>query len=179
MKGLRRAKKAQGLARIDRSPRNAHRIVGFVVGVGKKWAIVAATADGGHFDGYVAIRVKDITNVWKDTSFEGRFARTLPEWPPQCPGGLDLERTGTLIKGLGALAPLIGIEQERRYKSAMTWIGALHDVNDGRVWLHEVRPDATWEDYVAGYKLTRVTKVSLGNQYQRALSVMAGDAPDW
>jgi hypothetical protein len=164
--------------RIERSPRQADRVDGFALAVGTKWALIAQTADGGYFDGLVAIRVKDVVAVAlaEDESFEGRFARTQPEWPPTAPE-VDLDRTGGLLVGLAGLAPLIGIEQEHRHKSPMTWIGALAEVRGGQFALHEVRPDATWHERPLIYRSKRVTKVVILNRYQVALSTIANDRP--
>ena len=113
---LRRAVESKALVRIKRSPRNADRVDGIVVAVGSKWALIAQTGDGGFLEGLVAIRVKDVVKVKKDSSFEGRFAQTQPEWPPTAPADLDhLDTTAGLIKGMSTISPLLGIEQESRF----------------------------------------------------------------
>ena len=119
---LRRAAESQALVRIKRSPRNADRVDGIVVAVGCKWALIARTGDGGFFEGLVAIRVKDVVKVRKDSSFEERFARTRPEWPPAAPPGIDLDTTAGLLRGMSATSPLLAIEQEKRFRSQMTWM---------------------------------------------------------
>jgi len=128
---LRRAAESQALVRIKRSPRNADRVDGIVVAVGSKWALIAHTGDGGFFEGLVAIRVKDVVKVKKESSFEERFARTQPEWPPIAPADLDLDTTAGLLRGMSAISPLLAIEQERRFRSQMAWIGVVDD-NDER-----------------------------------------------
>jgi hypothetical protein len=174
---LRRAVESQALVRISRSPRNADRVDGFVVAVGSKWALMAQTSDGGFFDGVVAVRVKDIVKVKKDSSFEARFAETQQEWPPRAPADLDLDATAGPIKSLSAISPLIGIEQERRFDSQMVWIGVVDEVSQGRLGLHEVRPDAMWKKGPLGYKLRRITKVAVSTRYLTALASIAGTAP--
>ncbi|MFC3741174.1 hypothetical protein [Paractinoplanes deccanensis] len=174
---LRRAAESRKLVRIKRSPRNADRVNGFVVAVGSKWALIADTGDGGFFEGLVAIRVKDVVKVKNDSSFEERFARTRPEWPPTAPADLDLDTTAGLLRGMSAISPLLAIEQERRFHSRMTWIGVLYEVTRRWLWLREVRPDATWRKRPLGYKLRRITKVSVSDRYLTALAAIAGTAP--
>ena len=168
---------SKSLVRISRSPRNADRVVGYVLGVGSKWVLISQTGDGGYFDGLVAIRLKEVLQVKADTSFEGRFAQTQPQWPPTAPAGIDLGTTGGLIKSLSQVSPLIGVEQERRHSSAMEWVGVVDEVRDGWLWLHEVRPDATWHEQPLGYRLKRITKVEIADRYLTALATVAGTVP--
>jgi len=172
---LRRAAESQALVRIKRSPRNADRVDGIVVAVGSKWALIAHTGDGGFFEGLVAIRVKDVVKVKKDSSFEERFAQTQPEWPPKAPADLDLDTTPGLLRGMSAISPLLAIEQEGRFHSQMAWIGVVDEVTKRWLWLHEVRPNATWRKRPLGYKLRRITKVFISDRYLTALAAIAGN----
>jgi hypothetical protein len=174
---LRRAAESQALVRIKRSPRNADQVDGIVVAVGSKWALIAHTGDGGFFEGLVAVRVKDVEKVRKDTSFKERFARTQPEWPPTAPADLDLDTTAGLLRGMSAISPLLAIEQERRFHSQMAWIGVVDEVTKRWLWLHEVRPNATWCKRPSGYKLRRITKIFISDRYLIALAATAGTAP--
>ncbi len=145
--------------------------------IGSKWVLVAQTRDGGFFDGLVAVRRKEIVKVGRHSSFEGRFAQTQPDWPPSAPAKIDLDTTRGLIRDLSQISPLIGIEQERRFHSAMTWIGVVDEVSKGWLWLHETRPDASWHKRPLGYKLSRITKVVISDQYQTGLAAIAGTTP--
>lgn len=173
---LAQALDAKTLVRVSRSPRNSDRIDGFVLAVGPKWVLIAQTGDGGFFDGVIAVRLKDVVKIYDDTSFEARFARTQPEWPPRPPADIDLANTSGLIKSLSEASPLIGIEQERRVSGAK-WIGVAEDITDGWLWLREVAPDATWHDEAQGYKLKRITTVSIAGRYLTALAAIAGSSP--
>lgn len=166
-----------GLVRIKRRPHTADRIDGYVVAVGKKWALIQATSDGGYFDGLVAIRHRDVRKVKNDDSFQGRFAQTQPEWPPRAPTEIDLDGTKGLLKSMARLAPIIGIEQERRVPGVQ-WIGVPVGYDRGRVVLHEVRPDAAWRKQPCGFKFRRITRVEIEDHYKKALAaVMPGHTP--
>ncbi|HZM83448.1 MAG TPA: hypothetical protein VFC19_47645 [Candidatus Limnocylindrales bacterium] len=145
--------------------------------IGSKWVLIAQTRDGGFFDGLVAVRRKEIVKVAKSSSFEGRFAQTQPDWPPSAPAEIDLDTTRGLIRDLSQISPLIGIEQERRFHTTMTWIGVVDKVGKGWLWLHETRPDASWHKRPLGYKLSRITKVAISDQYQTGLAAIAGTTP--
>ena len=161
---------SQRLVRISRSPHHADPIDGFVVAVGRKWALVREVVEGGYFDALVAVRVDDVTKVRKDRSFAGAFARTRPEWPPTAPLGVDLTSTKRLVASMRDLAPLIGLEQERRYQGL--WIGVPLGTRGGRLVLDEVRPDGSWYEAPRGYTFKRITKVAVGGRYQDALAAM-------
>jgi hypothetical protein len=166
---------ATTLVRLERSPRYADRVDGFVVAVGRKWALLAATTDGGYFDGFVAVRVRDVRRVRRDRTFERAFAMTRPEWPPVAPGPVDLDSTTGLLRTLAATAPLIGIEKEHEREAI--WIGTLVDVRRGGVGLREVRPDASWHRRPLWYERRAVTKVSVRTHYLTGLAVIAGEPP--
>lgn len=159
------------LVRIERGPRHADRLDGFVIAVGRKWVLVAKTMDGGYFDGYVAIRVRDVRRVTRDRSFEGVFARTQAEWPPTAPGAVDLDSTKRMLRSLAATAPLVGLEKEREREGL--WIGVVVDLRRGWVRLREVRPDATWHRRPVWYECRAVTKVSVGTHYLVGLATVA------
>lgn len=166
------------LVRMKTSPRNSEIVDGFVVGIGVKWVLVAQTGNGGYLDeGLAAVRLKDVVKVRTDSSFEHRFAQTQPEWPPTAPDGVDLDGTEALIRSLSQISPLIGIEQERRFDSPMRWIGIVDEIGDGWLWLHQTRPDASWHKRPLGYKLRRITKVTIADRYLSGLAAIAGTHP--
>lgn len=174
---LTEAVKSATLVRITRSPRNADRVDGFVLSVGAKWVLISKTGDGGYFDGLVAVRLKHVVKIADDSTFETRFARTQPEWPPKAPAAVDLDSTRRLVETLSRISAVIGIEQEGRYRSAMTWIGAVDEIDNGWLGLQEVRPNAKWRKQPRGYKLSRITKVTVSDRYQTALTAIAGTRP--
>ena len=45
---------------------------------GDEWGLLAATMDGGYFNGYRAFQLRDVREVRWDTSFESRFKQRLP-----------------------------------------------------------------------------------------------------
>lgn len=144
------------------------------VGLGEKWGLIARTLDGGYFDGYSAFRLKDVGRVHRDTTFQSRFARTQPEWPPT-PPPVDLDSTVGVLRSLATFAPLVGIEKANE-RDAL-WIGVPVKVGPKWTWLHEVRPDATWQHKPLGYKTRQITNVQVGDHYMTALAAMAGERP--
>lgn len=163
------------MVRIERAHRYSDPLDGFVVSVGKKWAVLARTMDGGYFDGYVAFRLTDVSDVSREHGFESSFSRGLPEWPAVLDLEFGLNSTDGVLRSMAAHLPLIAIEKERE-RPAM-WIGEIDEIDTDRLWLVEVRRDATWRKSARGYKLRAITAVSIGTHYLTALAAIAGRAP--
>lgn len=141
---------------------------GLVLAVGEEWLLLARTADGGHAEGFLALRVDDVDKVWKDAEFAQRIAEDQPDWPPAPPEGLDLDSTAGL---LGSLPPgtVVGIHRERKRPDAF-WVGLPDGVLDDRFYLRQVDAQGNWDDEPTGYKLKQVTAVEWGGRYLQALA---------
>ncbi|MDK8173504.1 hypothetical protein QP735_13310 [Curtobacterium citreum] len=168
---------ADHVVRVVRRTERGSRYSGFVLRVGAKWVLMAPLADGGAFDGLIAIRLREVHSVRRDTTFAARAARLRPEWPPSSlvPAGIDLDTTAGVLRTIAAEGELIGIQTDQRLYAL--WIGLLHEVTRRWVYLHEVRPDASWRDVPLGYRLGRIDTVEAGGQYLRGLRTVAGRGP--
>jgi hypothetical protein len=162
------------LVRVTTAPKHADPVDMFVVGVGSKWVLGLSVVDG-HFDGHVAVRMRDVLRVRRDSSFFTRMARTLPDWPPAAQPDAPLDSTGATLRWFGERYPLLGIEQARQRPAL--WIGALGSTP--RTWfaLHEVDSHAEWHLSPLYYKRKKTTAITGGTRYMLALASVAGPAP--
>ena len=167
---------SQQMVRIERKPKYSERLDGFIVAVGSKWALIAKTMDGGFFDGYSLFRLADVAKVTRDKSFEGKFARTQPEWPPTIDFKIVLDDTREALRALADNFPLIGIEKD--HERSATWIGEIEELDVKWLWLMEVRPDASWHTKPLGYKLKSIRTISVGTHYLVGLHEIAGSFAD-
>jgi hypothetical protein len=170
---LERALADRRLVRIDRRLRFADREDGFVVAVGAKWLLLQREVDGGHPDGYLAMRLRDVRAVRKDRSFASKAARALPTWPPLPPAAIELDSTAELLASVGADERLFGVEKERE-RSAL-WIGRLDRIDEKKLWLRQLDPKAKWHTKPVGYKFGDITAVTFGDRYTRTLELAAGE----
>lgn len=159
------------VVRVHRKPRFADRLDGVVLRVGRRWALMAKVVDGGYFDGVTAFRLKDIVRVDEDASVAAVFARTRPEWPPTFDGEIDLDDIARLLEDIAPTDVLRGIQKERE-RSGL-WVGLLDQVTRRYVYLHEVRPDASWRATPLGYRLKAITSVDIGSRYLASISAIA------
>ncbi len=173
---LQRALETPSIYRITREIGAMDHIDGFVVGLGKKWALIAQTMDGGYSDGLIAVRVRDISTLKKDRSFETHFAMTQPQPTAEDLATIDLDRTDRVIETMSSLTPLVAIERDRVITDSM-WVGRYVGKHGKWFELLEVRPNASWHRKPLKYQLREVTSVSIGNHYLTALTVIAPEAP--
>ncbi|WIB65550.1 hypothetical protein [Curtobacterium sp. MCBD17_040] len=177
----RRLRKAVGgdhLVLVQRKTERGVFYTGFVLALGRKWVLLARTIDGGLFNGYIAFRLTDIASVRPDSTFESRAARLRPEWPPSFPRTLDtvnLDTTAGALRTIPANGELVGVQSNHRYDAL--WIGVIHAVTRHWVYLHEVRPDATWHDHAAGRRLRRLTVIETDGHYIRGIRSVADSEP--
>ena len=168
---LSHARDSLGLVKVERLPRYADDAYGFVLEFSAKWTLLLQIREGGYGDGYLAVRTKDIVNVRSSKTFESQFAQTQPFWPPVNPGCIDLSTTRNLLDSASKLSGLVGIQRENKLDGL--WIGEVVEFTTKRVYVREVRPDATWQDEPLGYKLRSVTSVKIDDDYQRALKAVS------
>jgi hypothetical protein len=173
---LRRALGKPSIYRVSRRSESMDRVEGFVVGLGKKWVLLARTADGGYPDGLTAIRVRDVSSIEKDRSFATEFANTQSQPSPAELTSIDLDRTDQVIETMSALAGMVAVERERIRTGSM-WIGEYQGKRGKWFGLLEVRPNASWHRKPFAYRLRDVTTVSVQSRYLRALAAIAQESP--
>ena len=160
-------------------------INGFVLAVGRSWVLLSRAMEGGYFDGFAAIRIRDIKQLRRDTSFQPEFAKTRPEWPPTLPtieGNLDLDSTHGMLRSLLRGDHVYGIERDKRVDAI--WIGVPNELRKRWLYVWEVDAQGRWHDSPLGYKVGTITTVIFDDHYQTALRAIAGDPPseasaDW
>ena len=79
-----------------------------------------------------------------------------------------------LLLSAGKELPLVTIHREE-VDPNVCWIGRVQSVDCGRVRLLEMGPDATWEDTPEEYRITEITRVNFGGDYENALCLVGGE----
>lgn len=163
------------LSRVDPD----FRLDGFVVQVGEKWAMIARTRDGGHFNGHSLVRIRSVATVYPARSFESTFARTLKDWPPkplENTGAVDLDTTRRMLHTSIPAGALVGVESKHRPGAVN--IGRMVAIGPRRITLQEIDPAGKWIDKVRKWRIGRLVALTIGDDYQRALASVAGPAPE-
>jgi hypothetical protein len=144
---------------------------GIPVAVGSYWITIAKLADY-VFDGWVTIRLRDISDIHESKgdllAYQRRVIEgmgSIPVPPPDRHALESLDRRDALLHVLQS-DPLIGVWEEARYPHA-TWIGAWTGHNDQYFGLLQVTPAGVWDTAGSLIKLSRVTRVTIGSPYIR------------
>ena len=164
------------LVRIARSLPFADDDDVYILAIGAKWFLTVKVVDGGYFDGFHAMRMRDVKKVSRKKFFDEQLSTQLNVWPPELPAQpIDLDSTSSLLATVGANDVIFGVEKERQRRAM--WIGVLHGVHEGTLWLRELDVKARWGTRPVSYKLSKITSVSWGGRYMGALELSAGERP--
>lgn len=178
MRRLSAAIGADELVRVERHAEPAALYTGFVLAVGQRWALLARTAEGGHPDGHIAFRLRDVGAVRRDTSFESRAAKMLPSWPRSAPvalESLDLDTTRGMLQTLVPQDELVAVQY--RDVAAGLSVGLVERVSRHHLALVEIGPDASWDDEPTSSRSHRLSVVEIGSRYLQSLAMVAAAAP--
>ncbi|NOU32536.1 MAG: hypothetical protein HOO96_31920 [Polyangiaceae bacterium] len=173
---LKAAAKAKAIVEVHRRRLDPLPIRAFVVEVGPEWVVLEPIRDRLDFDGYDAVRIRDISEVLASpkAGFLHRVLRAK-HLSPKRPKieGTDLV---ALLRSICASYGVVVIDRERLYPDSVD-IGAICESTskDFRViWLS---PTAMWERDDRRYAFRDVTHLGFGGEYEMTLVRMAGLPP--
>jgi hypothetical protein len=150
-------------------------IRGYVLDVGPSFFLMALVSDRIWFDGFECFRLSDVSEVAADpyTHFVEAALRKRRERVPKKPR-VSVASIEELLLKAGRAFPLVTIQREQ-VDPSVCWIGRILGVERGRVSLLEINPDARWDDKPNTYRLSEITRVNFGGDYESALHLVAGD----
>ena len=169
---LRNALKKKLIVQFSR-PFEPGTFVGYVMGVGPKFFVLASFGDGFAFEQFVCLRMKDVRRLEcpaKRTAFYAAARRLRGDKLPRTPK-LDLTDISSILH---AAAPsLLAIHREK-IDPDVCHIGFCLSDNKKFVELIEIDPDAQWESAASYYRLKDITRVDLPGPYEKALLAVGG-----
>lgn len=178
-KKLERAQKRRDGIRIVRSIRKADRLDAHVVGIGRRWVMLAMARDGSP-DGYVVVRLKDIKHIYWDPTerFIRRSLKVQHAWPPASPSHrVDLDHgVKRLMQSVVAGSALVTIHPELD-RTDVCYIGRPTRWGKRTLRLQEVDPQGRWEDEVEKHRIDTITRVDFDRTYENNLAAVAGKRP--
>jgi len=175
--GLEAAVRRRQLIRFWR-PFEEGSVHGYVLAAGPQWFLLALVGDGIRFNGFQCFRRRDVRNLQMPHShvrFVEAALRKRGERVPRRPRVNVLSLEG-LLRSANRLFPLVTIHREQVDPGAC-WIGRVRDVDKKRVAMLEIDPDACWHHAPTDYRLSEITRVDFGGDYEDALSIVGGSPP--
>jgi hypothetical protein len=172
---LEKALRKQSQIRVARSIPRSDQIDGFVVGIGRTWVLLANLDHRIHLDGYVALRIGDVSKVDRrggPDTFVGRALAARGEWPPVSVD-VDLDDTAGLIRTAAGVAPLVTLHIEEE-DPTVCFIGRPERISRRSVHLWEINPQAEWWDQPTKWSFAAVTRLDFGGGYEEALALIGG-----
>jgi hypothetical protein len=148
---------------------------GYVLDVGPKFFLLALQSDQMRFDGFSCFRVADVRNLSRDpyAAFEEAAFKKLREPIPKKPR-VSVASIEELLLSAKRLFPLLTIHREK-VDPDVCWIGKVEGMRQRQVALLEIGPDAKWDRKPNSYKMSEITSVEFGGEYERALHLVGGN----
>jgi hypothetical protein len=175
---LRRMKEEHQAIRMVRSIPGSDRLDGYVVGLGRRWLLLARLPDV-RIDGYVAVRIRDIQRmqVAPCNEVSSKLLRATEIWPPAGPTTpIGLDHTSELIQTAYANAGLV-IVQVEYVNPDIAFIGSpVHESRNSMV-LHELTPKGVWDGSLSRWRYEEITRVEFSGTYESDLPAVAGPGP--
>lgn len=151
-------------------------IHGYVLDIGPRFFLLALVSDGNWLDGFTCFRISDVSGLRPDPHsavVEGAMKRR-GERKPRKPR-VSVESIETLLLSADRAFPLVTIHREQ-VDPDVCHIGRVVGITRGRVWLLEIGPDATWDTIPTEYRLSEITRVDFGGDYEDSLHLVGGSA---
>ena len=108
---------------------------------------------------------------WADFTKKALKARN--ERAPKKPR-VELESLESLLVTAGRWFPLVTIHREM-VDPDICQIGRVEGVSKGRLRLFEIDPGAVWDAEATEYRLSEITRVDFGGDYEEALILVGRD----
>jgi hypothetical protein len=148
---------------------------GYVLAVGPQFFLIALMSDGIRPNGFQCYRLPDIRRLrvpdkyaqFHEAVLKKRGIR-FPKKPPVVVSSL-----AQLLITANRAFPLVTIHREK-VDSGACWIGRVVDLSKSYVTLLEIGPGAIWDNQLESYRLSEITRVDFGGDYESALQLIGG-----
>ena len=147
---------------------------GYVVDANEKYVLLHAVDDRIELDGYVLLRMGDVTEVNFDFDTH-RFiekALAIRKQQPERPALVDLTTLETVLASIDEHFPLLVVHREEG-GGVRRWVGSLESIGDKTFTLRSMEPDAKWSG-VKRIRFDEVTRIEFNGGYETALAQVAG-----
>jgi hypothetical protein len=148
---------------------------GFLVGVGERFLLLHLIGNTIDLDGYLALRIKDITKFEVDFERKSFYAAALKlkRQKARVPAGVALDSARELLASVETIAPLLVIHREREDPDGCE-VGRVREFGKKKYFLHWISPNATWETDDRPYRYADVTSVGFEGRYEKTLALVSG-----
>ncbi len=150
---------------------------GYILDVGAEFFLLNLVSDRIRFDGFECFRLDQVDELTPDPYATFTEAALTARGQIRSDLTLRLTSVGELLTSAAERFPLVTIHKERDQPDAC-YIGQVISVEGGIVWMLEIEPDAKWDPEPSAHKLSEITRVNFGGDYEDALAVVGGKPPE-
>jgi len=149
---------------------------GYILDVGAEFFLLHLVSDRIWFDGFECFRVDQVDELTPDPY--AAFCEAVLKARAETRVALTLRLTGIgeLLASAAEQFALVTIHKEREQPDTCN-IGKVISVEGGIVWMLEIAPDAQWDEELSPHKLSEITRVNFGGDYEDALALIGGTPP--
>ncbi|MGB7280809.1 MAG: hypothetical protein WBE13_01000 [Candidatus Acidiferrum sp.] len=148
-------------------------ISGYVLNIGPQFFLIALVSDGIRYNGFQCYRLSDVRKLHvpdKYARFHEAVLKKRGVAPLKKPP-VDVSSLAELLLTADRSFPLVTIHREKVDASVCS-IGRVVEVKNGFVTLLEIGPDASWDNQLETYRLSEITRVDFGGDYEGALHLI-------
>ena len=169
------AKVSQGVVYIWRKPLDRHRLSGIVIGYSQDLVLLHILDDNIRLNGYSVVLSKNISGIDLRPKYKTFYGAALARrrLKPGAPRGVIISDLAELIPMVAKNFPLLTIHRERTSPNTCD-IGQFHSLTVHSLTLQPISPNAEWEKKLFRCRLSSITKVDFGGEYEEALSLVSG-----
>ena len=149
---------------------------GYVLAIGPRFFLVAVVGDDIWFNEFQCFRLSDVRGLEVPHKYAGFAEAALKKRGERMPRKprVSLTSLERLLRSASRAFPLVTVFRER-ITPDVCHIGRVAAVSNRRLSLLEIRPDARWERKPREYRLSEITRVDFGGDYEEALHLVGGD----
>jgi hypothetical protein len=150
-------------------------VLGYVLDIGSQFFVMALVSDGMRLNGFQCFRLKDVRELRVPHKYSAFVEVALKKRRAQIPkeSPVAVSKLQNLLLSAGRKFPLVTIHREQ-IDPDVCYIGRVIDVSKDFVSLLEIGPDACWDAKSERYRLSEITRVDFGGQYEEALYLVGG-----
>jgi hypothetical protein len=158
------------------SPYESGSTLGYVLDMGPEFFLLGLIDDRIRFNGFQCYRVSDVRRLQTpapNADFITSALRLRRETINRKPD-IELDDITALLQSASQIFPLLAIHREKISPDTCK-IGKVIEIKNTRLQLLEIGPDAVWEKKPTNIRLSEITRVDFGGDYEEALHLVSGD----
>jgi hypothetical protein len=176
---LRQAWQQKTLVRIWRGALEPGSFSGYVAHLGPEFFLIWAVGDYIGFDGYYALRYRDVTNLELPDSNQGFLEKAIalkalkPEWPE----AFALDDVAQIVRAASEQRGVISAHVDTEGEHEVCYVGRLLGFEADGFTMQEITPNAEWLTEPSFFGFDEVSAIAFGGPYSEALAQVAGLPP--